>query len=300
MGRPRLSLVPKATKVPSSTNSANDLEGKVMSRLDHTRLWFTLLVALSLGLTLVSGAAHAVERDGLSHVSFGRFGDWPILNDNNDYNIDVQTLSGVGNRIPYEEDMAKRIYPDRLIRSHKDFTNDWRLMFGVLEQGFTVADFRLPVPPGAENVRFDVHTESVNWVSKQFAVLRYKQDQTTPLVVDQTCGQSDRSYSLTVNLASPGTWLTTAADTIYFDSLMPPMRSGEAPRIAFDRAAVLYNSTLDLLTLGELNGRPQRCLDLRSRSCSGMNPPPPTRCSSFRLLRGSGWQRSMPSGGTRR
>ncbi len=166
---------------------------------------FSLLLMLFLPACPIALKAQQTY-NGVSDVSWGRFATWPNIR------FDVEH---------YEGDVLKRVYADRIQRTHKNLSLNWQLYFGATSYYNSIEDI-----PHFDDVPFDqtnIWPEDQNWVYKKFAVLRenasygslpkYGGTSSAPNYPDQ-----DYTYTVSVNSVSPGTRIITEHSMFYLEN----------------------------------------------------------------------------------
>ncbi len=190
---------------------------------------FVSTLVLSVALTLVPKAAVS-QIPGASTFSFGRFAEWPTAED----------TGGMGPN--YEGDLVKRVYPDRIARTHKLLSDGhWVVEFGATGPGTSPST----VNPFTGDPDL---AEDVNWVRKTFPVLRTEGNPAVPIDLgDSSCGVTDKTYSVTITSVAPGTWVEADASRFYIKNA--PSQVAHFTHMAYFNAA----GTLQTGLIGSLS-----------------------------------------------
>ena len=115
---------------------------------------------------------------------------------------------------PYEEDLVKRVYPDRIVRSGKNLEGgNWEIGFGFTDGVVSPEDI-LWTPDTSWDAGNNVFVEELDWVHKVFGVLR-KNAAGGDVSLDSVPSGEVKTYSVWVNTVGPGTYITSTGSNFY-------------------------------------------------------------------------------------
>ncbi len=181
----------------------------------RTVLFLGMACVIATGLCLSSGQAFGTPYQGVSDVSWGRFAAWSTMKSDLEY---------------FEEDLVKRIYADRIEKTHKDLEYDesgvnlpyiWTLHFGATSgecDPDSIPDFDDDLESDTSSV--NIWPEEQNWVYKKFAVVREGAPVGGQSPPDQDHHYRNREYTYTVSVNSlgPGTRIQTKNPIFYLEN----------------------------------------------------------------------------------